>query len=637
MKKFIALLLCLALILPFAFPAKAETISLDASTDTLTAKTEILSKRDTYSKTYLLSDGTYQYVSYAEPIHYQDSTGAYVEINNEIASTVNLDGYAYANTSDGYKYTNTSNAWNAHFSEKLNNSSAVMLTSGQYNIAFSFAEQTGNTAVMKATALPTVSAKSILSSAYHQKLSADNRAVIYKDVAEDVDIAYTVQTGALKEDIILKSKQAPSAFKFRLTANGLTLRENGDTISLFTAAGKDVFTFAPLYMEDANGKLSESVSLTYTSVKNGYELTVSADTEFLNAADTVYPVVIDPSIMVTGSSRTYDTCVDQQYPYSNYYLSENLWTGGAYGTNAMRTYIKFDIPTDIRPNQITSANIYLLKKDYQAPTVRAYLVTENWSSSTVTWNNQPGYDQTIYSPTAAHSTLNWYGLNITNILKCWLYGSYANYGVVLKEPNENSSTQKTKFYSSDAPSPNKPELVINYTPYYGTRPYQEIFLKEDRESVNCMGYALEYRDYITMEDLGMSNADVLGMNLAQLEAYCKGKSEIWMNANIGSSNWARIATYDTNIQENWFRAVLRVGFIDLDDDDMLDSGEEWDYHWWYQTNAGDWAEKLADRSSEYHPDALGIDPTTLVWENENLLYNSAGVFYQIADIRDVFY
>ena len=505
MKKFIALLLCFALILPFASPAKAETVSLDASTDTLTAKTEILSKRDTYSKTYLLSDGTYQYVSYAEPVHYKDSTGTYVEINNEIASTVNLNGYAYTNTADGYQYTNTSNAWNAHFSEKLNNNNAVMMTYGAYNIAFSFTEQTGNAAVMKATALPTASAKSILSSAYHQKLSADNRAVIYKDVAEDVDIAYTVQTGALKEDIILKSKLAPSTFKFRLTANGLTLRENGDTISLFTAVGKEVFTFAPLYMEDANGKRSENVSLTYTSANNGYELTVSADTDFLNAADTAYPVVIDPSIMVTGSGATHDTCVDQQYPTSNYYLSENLWTGGAYGTNAMRTYMKFIILTDILPRQVTSAHIYLLKKDYQVPTIKAYRITENWTSSAITWNTQPTCDQTAYSSVAENTTGNWYGLDVTDIVKSWLGDGLPNYGVVLKEPDENNSSQKTKFYSSDAPSPNKPELVINYEPYYGSRTYQAT----SRIDINCMGYALEYPEYISGSHIGMANADVL--------------------------------------------------------------------------------------------------------------------------------
>ena len=49
------------------------------------------------------------------------------------------------------------------------------------------------------------------------------------------------------------------------------------------------------------------------------------------------------------------------------------------------------------------------------------------------------------------------------MVKNWRIGTYPNYGFVLKEPSETTSTQKTKFYSSDAPSPNKPELVINYT------------------------------------------------------------------------------------------------------------------------------------------------------------------------------
>lgn len=161
------MLLCLALILSFASPVTAETLSLDASTSILTEKTEVLSKRDIYSKTYLLPDGTYQYVASAEPIHYKDSSGTYVEINNEITSAVKLDGYAYANTADGYKYTNTSNSWNAYFSEKLNDNNAVMMTSGEYNIAFSIAEQTSTAAVTKTTDISLANARSTLSAYHH--------------------------------------------------------------------------------------------------------------------------------------------------------------------------------------------------------------------------------------------------------------------------------------------------------------------------------------------------------------------------------------------------------------------------------------------------------------------------------------
>ena len=255
------------------------------------------------------------------------------------------------------------------FAEKLNSDDAVLITDGKHTISFSFPGQTGIGTATKSRTLGALSC-----STYYDKLKADNRTVVYQNVIANVDIVYTVQNNVLKEDIVLKSKDAPNSFKFRLNTNGLTVAEKNGAIALFDAAGYEVFAFAPLYMEDSSGKRSENVQLTCASIKNGYEITISADTAFLNAADTVYPVVIDPSIMVTGYEVTLDTCVDQEYPTSNYYLAESLWTGGALGTNAMRTYMKYTLPTGISASQVTSAYVYLLKKEHKAPTIRAYRV-----------------------------------------------------------------------------------------------------------------------------------------------------------------------------------------------------------------------------------------------------------------------
>lgn len=448
MKKTVALLLCLVIV--FSFPAStlATEITSAQSAGSVNEKTEVVSMRDTYSKTYLLPDGSYQYVAYAEPIHYKDSNDTFVEINNEIKES---------ETRAGYKYTNTSNSWNAFFAEKLNSDNAVLITDEEHTISFSFPGQTG---IGTATRSNTLS--KLGSSAYYDKLTNDNRMVVYQDVIANVDIVYTVQHSVLKEDIVLKSKDAPNSFKFRLNTNGLTVNEKDGTIALFDPEGNEVFAFAPLYMEDSSGKRSENVQLTCASIKNGYEITISADTAFLNAVDTVYPVVIDPSIMLTGYDVTFDTCVDQEYPTSNYYLAESLWTGGALGTNAMRTYMKYTLPTGISASQVTSAYVYLLKKEHKAPTIKAYRVTSDWSSSAITWNSKPSYSTTYASGDATNTVGEWYGLNVTTLVEYWLNGTYPNYGMVLKEPSETDSTQKTKFYSSDAPSPNKPELVINY-------------------------------------------------------------------------------------------------------------------------------------------------------------------------------
>jgi len=189
---------------------------------------------------------------------------------------------------------------------------------------------------------------------------------------------------------------------------------------------------------------------------------ISASEEFLNSADTVYPVIIDPSIMITGTSSTYDTCVDEEYPTSYYHTSENLWTGGAAYTNRMRTYIRFNMPAGISSSQVTNATLRIKKREHQTPTIRAYRVTSYWNPSSVTWNNQPAYAPNEATSVITLDTGSWYKLDATTFVKGWLGGTYSNYGFILKEPSETNSSQKTKFYSSDAPSPNKPELVIEY-------------------------------------------------------------------------------------------------------------------------------------------------------------------------------
>lgn len=410
---------------------------------------EIEELRTTDSKTYQLSDGSFKYVGYAEEVHYKDSNGKFADIDNSITGSAEKDGYTY---------TNKANSWRAYFSSQLSVSKAVLLETGDYSLSFSMPSASQQNAAKK-TADMTEHADS-----YYEDKKSDNRAVIYQEALTGVDVVYTVRTSGLKEDIVLKNAAVPHSFEFVLTADGLTAVKRDGTVYFQDREGNDIFHIGSLYMIDSNGKYSESVTCSIQQVKNGYSLVISASEEFLNAADTVYPVIIDPSIMITGTSNTFDTCVDEQYPSSNYYASENLWTGGATGTNTMRTYIKFTMPSNITAAQVTSATLRIKKREHKTPTIKAYRVTSSWSSSSVTWNNKPSYTTANGTGTITLDTGSWYKLDTTTLVKYWLAGTYSNYGFLLKEPSETSSSQKTKFYSSDAPSPNKPELIIEYNP-----------------------------------------------------------------------------------------------------------------------------------------------------------------------------
>lgn len=89
---------------------------------------ELEELRTTDSKTYQLSDGSFQYVGYADDVHYKDSNGKFAEIDNSITNSAEKDGYAY---------TNTANSWRAYFSNQLSTSKAVLLEMGDYSLSFS--------------------------------------------------------------------------------------------------------------------------------------------------------------------------------------------------------------------------------------------------------------------------------------------------------------------------------------------------------------------------------------------------------------------------------------------------------------------------------------------------------------------
>ena len=165
---------------------------------------------------------------------------------------------------------------------------------------------------------------------------------------------------------------------------------------------------------------------------------------------------------------------------------------------------------------------------------------------------------------------------------------------------------------SDAPSPNKPELIINYTSsgtYYGNRPY----VQNNGEDANCMGYALDLETDITADKLNIKVKDLHQKSINYIHSFYVSKMEEWMDIYISSRNPARIFSNTSGIGLNQYRLVNRTGFQDKEIRDEYgaivrplndkwdkpsgfwgepnDNDELFDNHWWYQTNTGYWAEK----------------------------------------------
>lgn len=417
-----------------------------AFADLLSDEEEIQELRTKNSKTYQLSNGSFKCVVSADSIHYMNSDGEYEDIDSSIIEET---------TQQQYRYRNTANSWNVFFSDYLVNQDAVKIQNADTSIAFSIQGGNNQYSVQKAEVLSECELE------YYSEISKDDRAVVYQNVFDNVDVVYSARTGAVKEDIILKDGSSQNTFDFAINLDGVVAIQDQNGIAFLDSHNHEVFQFGKLYMIDANGKYSEDVTADLHCEDGRFFVRIIANESFLKDVNTVYPVVIDPTITITGASNTYDTCVDEQYPSSNYYTSVNLWTGGKTSNNTMRTYIKFDIPSSVS-NCISSATLKLKKNAYAAPGIKAYRVTSSWTSSTVTWNNKPSFTTSGATSTCSVYSGDWYQINVKTMVEDWKSGTYSNYGFLLKEPSETNADQKTRWYSSDASSPNKPELVINY-------------------------------------------------------------------------------------------------------------------------------------------------------------------------------
>ena len=424
----------------------------------------------------------------------------------------------------------------------------------------------------------------------------------------------------------------------------------GDNICFNDSGGKTVFTIDELFAVDAAGGYTDDVSAALVTNQGLSSIKLRVSEDYLNDPQREYPIIIDPSVMVTGATKTADAFVREGTPDTNYKMSEELRIGNSQGCGLERTYIKFTLPTNISASKVTNVVMRLKLCIGQSTAMRAYRVTSSWTSGNITWNNKPNYASGgSYLPNDDNAP--WYELDVTTVTRQHLAGTYANYGFVLISQHESAPSSSVSFYSSDAPSPNKPELVITYVGNYGGRGFDAV-----HEESNCMGYALDYNLNIHEKELGLSVSVMNGKTISQLDDYMRTKYEAWMNSNLPGRNWARTSR-TANIEGIQYKMVARCHFVDRkfsiagetrDFNGVFDHGdgdlsyneetdEPFDYHWWYQCSDGYWAERTGANGTINKHNVINPEVDSLWWPgyfdylNQGMLipYSIAGEFRDI--------
>lgn len=224
------------------------------------AGVEVSTLRTEFTRTHLLSDGTYETRLSIVPLNYRDASGSWRRIDNDLVRAA-----------DG-SLRNGANSVAVQIPRVANGS--VRFADGARALSFSLV-----------TADDDVVAE------------ATGSVARFEDAVEGVDVSYEVVGKALKETLTLESADAPSVYRFDVESDGLTPRlAASGAVHFMDGEGRRQLSFAAPWMRDANGVVSQAVAYEIEQGGASSRIALRVSDEWLDAPERRFPVVVDPTI-----------------------------------------------------------------------------------------------------------------------------------------------------------------------------------------------------------------------------------------------------------------------------------------------------------------------------------------------------
>ena len=318
------------------------------------------------------ADGTKTLYSYDSPIKFVDEEGYVRFIDSSLKPCVKADGLF-----GWYSYENTANDIKTYF--PLFIKTGVLVEGEQGDIRMTPKD-----------------ARNSLSS---KVTEGNNEYVLYEDVFDKgVDIRYTAINEGVKEDIILEAYNGDNTFEYIVEAEGLTpVRNEGKTIEFIDGDMQTAYTLGEIVLFDSAEVPATNGNNSYTveELKDGkYLVTLTVDEEFLTDENTVYPVIVDPSL------STHNT--DSRIIATTYYSDGSTPTTS---TNKISS-------TGLSPTAITHLQLADLK-DYahinpkEIITATLTLNFSSFSANDTTYIHAKGYENFEEDPSTSYASLSW--------------------------------------------------------------------------------------------------------------------------------------------------------------------------------------------------------------------------------------
>lgn len=296
------------------------------------------SRTDEHTRHYVMNNGTAKSVFNAESVSYFDEESKkWKPIDNTLKE--NADVYESKNGNMRTKIY------------KANKGKKVEIAKSDKQLSWEYLGKQVETVSVANENVETFSASVLkVNNDLAGKSKNINSSAVYENIEKDTDLEYCLRGNNLKENIIVREKSADYRYLFALKTEGLKIRlsEDNESLELYTESTKDdgtveqkvEFTIPAPFMYDANGVASDDVYYELEPSEDGkFTFAVVANEEWVNAADRVFPITIDPQVVTSQNNL-----VTKQTYYRDVYSSYGSGSGSGISYSnwhaTSSTYIK---------------------------------------------------------------------------------------------------------------------------------------------------------------------------------------------------------------------------------------------------------------------------------------------------------
>jgi len=491
----LSLLLLFSFVPPISLAAESETtqgasVSEPAvkTTDNATY-TEIVERRDQFTKHFKRNDGKIVAIVYPEAIHTVEN-GVMVNLDNRLTKSVSG------------RFENADQDFHASFAASAAEPDAIRLMFEGYTLSWrvdivrkEYAEEKWQGVLSDATQAfatvsPTVEAPRAASVGTVKAVAiadADERTSFTEEEIKStfmansgmtyyrafsgnstVDLVYSLSDHKLEEDILIWDKGDIHSYVLTMHASGMTAVLGDDRSVIFLDANKNtVFTISSPWMHDAAYAFSDNINVSL--VQKGNEVTVvyTPDAEWMSASERVYPVLIDPSVR----SRNYTSNYQDTFTYSGNTIDRSTMTYMRVGSGR-ESYLKLlHYPMALDAVEIESATLNFWGSA-NSTNLRMRVLTTPWDQSTLTYDNRPLGLSTVYTATTAATSNGWRVFDLMPAINTYEYdhqgqaGFFTDYLEGFRVYHDSTTTQYLLISSESTDSQTRPYIEITYSYQY---------------------------------------------------------------------------------------------------------------------------------------------------------------------------